>query len=141
VLALGGLRWSELAGLKVGDRIPVPGRLRLQRTVTSSNDKGDLYEDTLKNKRAHTVPLVADLGPVLDKWSAGKAPGAWLIDQNLWDAASGSGACRGHPSRTTTPRAGGSQAMNGPSWVGKHTGGRKGIRTPDIFLVREALYR
>jgi integrase len=81
VLALGGLRWSELAGLKVGDRIRVPGDgLRLQRTVMSSNDKGDLYEDTLKNKRARTVPLVADLGPVLDKWSAGKAPDAWLFE-------------------------------------------------------------
>ena len=34
VLALAGLRWGELAGLKVGDRVKVPGEgLRLQRTV------------------------------------------------------------------------------------------------------------
>lgn len=80
VLALAGLRWAELAGLKVGDRVKVPGQgLRLQRTVMSSRDKGALFEDTLKSNRSRTVPLVADLVPLIDKWSAGKELGDWLF--------------------------------------------------------------
>ena len=80
VLGLAGLRWSELAGLKVGDRISVPGPgLRLQRTVMSSNDRGDLFEDTLKNKRARTVPLVEGLVPIVDLWAEGKESGDWLF--------------------------------------------------------------
>lgn len=81
VLAFAGLRWSELAGLKVGDRISVPGPgLRLQRTVMSSNEKGQLFEDTLKNKRARTVPLIMNLVPIIDKWSEGKSVGDWLFE-------------------------------------------------------------
>lgn len=80
VLGLAGLRWSELAGLQVGDRISVPGPgLRLQRTVMSSNDRGDLFEDTLKNKRARTVPLVESLVPIIDSWSEGKQADDWLF--------------------------------------------------------------
>lgn len=80
VLALAGLRWGELAGLKVGDRVKVPGEgLRLQRTVMSSRDRGELFEDTLKSKRSRTVPLVADLVPIVDRWSEGKASGDWLF--------------------------------------------------------------
>jgi integrase len=81
VMALAGLRWGELAGLRVGDRIWVPGPgLRLQRAVLASEGGGALYVDTLKNKRARTVPLVDELLPVVDRWSAGKAPDAWLFD-------------------------------------------------------------
>jgi integrase len=80
VMALAGLRWGELAGLQVGDRVWVPGPgLRLQRAVLASYGGGPLYVDTLKNKRARTVPLVAELLPVVDRWSAGKAPDAWLF--------------------------------------------------------------
>jgi integrase len=81
VMALAGLRWGELAGLQVGDRISVPGPgLRLRRAVLASEGGGALYVDTLKNKRARTVPLVEALMPVVDRWSAGKAPDAWLFD-------------------------------------------------------------
>jgi integrase len=81
VLALAGLRWGELAGLKVGDRVKVPGEgLRLQRTVMSSKDKGALFVDTLKNKRSRTVPLVDELVPIIDKWGEDKEPGDWLFD-------------------------------------------------------------
>jgi integrase len=60
VLALAGLRWGELAGLQVGDRVSVPGPgLRLSRAVLASGGGGALYVDTLKNHRARTVPLVA----------------------------------------------------------------------------------
>jgi integrase len=80
VLALAGLRWSELAGLQVADRVSIPGPgLRLRRAVLASGG-GALYVDTLKNNRARTVPLVLDLVPIVDRWSAGKAPDAWLFD-------------------------------------------------------------
>jgi hypothetical protein len=36
-------------------------------------------EDTLKNKRARTVPLVSVVVPIVDRWSAGKSPGEWLL--------------------------------------------------------------
>ena len=35
--------------------------------------------DTLKGKRARTVPLVSDLVPLIDRWSAGKKPDEWLF--------------------------------------------------------------
>ena len=75
-----GLRWGELAGLQVGDRVMVPGPgLRLSRAVLASNGGGELYVDTLKNKRARTVPLVPVVVPIVDRWSAGKSPGEWLF--------------------------------------------------------------
>ena len=81
VLALAGLRWGELAGLRVGDRVSVPGPgLRLRRAVLASGGGGALYVDTLKNNRARTVPLVVDLVPIVDHWSSGKPPGAWLFE-------------------------------------------------------------
>jgi integrase len=74
VLALAGLRWGELAGLQIGDRVSVPGPgLRLTRAVLASEGGGALYIDTLKNHRARTVPLVAELGPIIDRWSAGRS--------------------------------------------------------------------
>jgi integrase len=80
VLALAGLRWGELAGLQVGDRVSVPGPgLRLRRAVLASGGGGALYVDTLKNNRARTVPLVMYLVPMIKRWSAGKAPDAWLF--------------------------------------------------------------
>jgi integrase len=80
VLALAGLRWGELAGLQVGDRISVPGPgLRLSRAVLASEGGGKLYVDTLKNNRPRTVPLVAELVPIIDRWSTGKEPEAWLF--------------------------------------------------------------
>lgn len=49
VLALAGLRWSELAGLQAGDRVNVPGPgLRLRRAVLAGGGGGALYVDTLK---------------------------------------------------------------------------------------------
>jgi len=80
VLGLAGLRWGELAGLQVQDRVSVPGRgLRLQRSVLMSRQTGELFEDTLKNKRARTVPLVPELVPIVDRWADGKQPGDWLF--------------------------------------------------------------
>ena len=81
VLGLAGLRWGELAGLQVGDRIAVPGPgLRLQRSVLASSKGGELFVDTLKGKRSRTVPLVAELVPLVDAWAKGKQGPDWLFD-------------------------------------------------------------
>jgi len=45
----------------------------------ASGGGGALYVDTLKNNRARTVPLVLDLVPIVDRWSAGKGLDAWLF--------------------------------------------------------------
>jgi hypothetical protein len=64
----------QRAGLQVGDRVMVPGPgLRLSRAVLASNGGGELYVDTLKNKRARTVPLVPAVVPIVDRWSAAGA--------------------------------------------------------------------
>jgi integrase len=89
VLALAGLRWGELAGLQAGDRVSVPGPgLRVSRGCWRAGGGGALYVDTLKNHRARTVPLVAELVPIIDRWSAGKEPQTWLF------AAPGGGPLR-----------------------------------------------
>jgi integrase len=80
VLGLAGLRWGELSGLQVRDLVSVPGRgLRLQRAVLASGGGGELYLDSLKSKRARTVPLVDELVPIVDRWAQGKPPEAWLF--------------------------------------------------------------
>jgi integrase len=80
VLALAGLRWGELSGLQVRDLVSVPGRgLRLQRAVLASGGGGELHVDSLKSKRARTVPLVDELVPIVDRWAQGKPPDAWLF--------------------------------------------------------------
>ena len=80
VLGLAGLRWGELAGLQVGDCVAVPGQgLRLQRSVLASSKGGELFVDTLKGKRSRTVPLVAELVPLVDAWAEGKQGADWLF--------------------------------------------------------------
>ena len=118
-LALAGLRSGELAGLQVGDRVWVPGPgLRLQRAVLASGGGGALHVDTLKNKRARTVPLVEDLMPVVDHWSAGKAADAWPFDAPEgrplresnwkrsvgWRATTAAPSCRGHARHASQSR-------------------------------------
>jgi integrase len=81
VLGLEGLRWGEVAGLQVGDRVSVPGPgLRLSRAVLCSNGGGALYVDTLKNRRARTVPLVEAVVPIIERWAAGKSASDWLFN-------------------------------------------------------------
>lgn len=81
VLGLAGLRWGELAGLQVGDLVRVPGAgLRLQRAVLTSGEGGGLFVDSLKNKRARTVPLVPAVIPIVARWAAGKPGDAWLFN-------------------------------------------------------------
>lgn len=80
VLGLCGLRWGELAGLKVADRVAVPGPgLRLQRAVLASSRDGSLYVDSLKGRRSRTVPLPGDVQPIVDRWAEGKRGDDWLF--------------------------------------------------------------
>ena len=48
--------------------------------MLASGGGGALYVDTLKTNRGRTVPLVVDLVPIVDRWSLGKAPDAWLFE-------------------------------------------------------------
>jgi hypothetical protein len=58
----------------------VPGRgLRLQRTVLASRGGAELYVDRLKSNRARTVPLIAELVPIIDRWATDKASEDWLL--------------------------------------------------------------
>ena len=79
-LGLTGLRWSELVGLRVGDVVEVPGYgLRVQRATTTSVRDGRLVTDSVKNNRARTVPLVAELRPMVDALCSAKAGSALMF--------------------------------------------------------------
>jgi integrase len=47
--------------------------------VLCSNGGGALYVDTLKNRRARTVPLVEAVVPIVERWAAGKSASEWLF--------------------------------------------------------------
>ena len=47
--------------------------------MLSSAGGGKLFVDTLKSHRARTVPLVADVQPIINEWSADKEPGDWIF--------------------------------------------------------------
>ena len=71
VLAFAGLRWGELAGLKVGDRVKVPGEgLRLQRTVNVQQGPGcalrGLVEEQAVPHRSARQRRAADRRQVVD---------------------------------------------------------------------------
>ena len=51
----------------------------LPRSVLASGKNGELFVDTLKSKRARTVPLVPAIVPIVDRWAEGKALDAWLF--------------------------------------------------------------
>jgi integrase len=61
-------------------RVSRHGSATVPLTGGRHSEGGALYVDTLKNSRARTVPLVNELVPIVDRWSAGKPPGAWLFD-------------------------------------------------------------
>ena len=47
--------------------------------MLASRANGQLFVDTLKNNRARTVPLVADLVPIVAGRAAGRQPADWLF--------------------------------------------------------------
>lgn len=80
VLGLCGLRWGELAGLKVADIVQVPGPgLRIQRTVLASSADGALYEDTPKTGRVRTVPLPQRAADVIASRAEGRTATDWIF--------------------------------------------------------------
>lgn len=75
-----GLRWGELAGLKVGDRVAVPGPgFRLQRTALAGGGTGDLFIDTLKSHQTRTVPLTAPVAEIVAYWAGDRPASEWLF--------------------------------------------------------------
>ena len=62
-----------MPGFGVWDRVSV-------RSILASSKGGELFVDTLKGKRARTVPLVAELVPIVDAWARGKEAGDWLFE-------------------------------------------------------------
>jgi integrase len=86
VLAYTGLRWGELAGLQVGDRIVVPGAgLRLQRAVLEGSG-GQQFVDTLKSHRARSVPLTDEVAEIVGRWADGKRPCDWVFSSKAGTA-------------------------------------------------------
>jgi integrase len=80
VLAHTGMRWGELAGLQIGDRIAVPGPgLRPQRAALSGGGAGDLFIETLKGDRARTVPLTPRAAAVVASRAEGRRDDEWLF--------------------------------------------------------------
>lgn len=64
----------------MGDMIAVPSRgLRARRAVLASRGGGALYVDSVKNQRARTVPLVAEVVPIVDHWAVRRAAADWLF--------------------------------------------------------------
>lgn len=47
--------------------------------MLASGGRGELFVDSVKSGRARTVPLVAELVPIVERWAAGKEPGDWLF--------------------------------------------------------------
>ncbi|MCU1570486.1 MAG: Site-specific recombinase XerD [Naasia sp.] len=71
VLGLTGIRWEELRGLRVRDvqHVPYPA-LRVSRSWPD----GEPVRNVTKGGGALTVPLAAELLPLIEQRSAGKAP-------------------------------------------------------------------
>lgn len=87
ILAHTGIRWGELAGLQVGDRVSVPAAgLRLQRAVLASSGSGELFVDALKNYRSRTIPLTPRAAHIVATWAGDRAPAEWLFASPLGTA-------------------------------------------------------
>jgi integrase len=71
VLGLTGLRWGELCALRVRDvsSVPFPAL-----NVTRSAPDGQLVRNRTKSGRGRSVPLAAELVPIVAEWAIGKAP-------------------------------------------------------------------
>ena len=71
-LAYTGLRWGEMAALRVHDVDPVRRRMLIARSVTEDN--GRLIFDTTKTGEERTVPLPRFLAEQITASFAGKGP-------------------------------------------------------------------
>ena len=75
---LTGLRWGELAALRVGDIDLDRGTLTVARAMTTDR-VGKLIESTTKTKQTRTIPLVDPLPRLLAPVMAGREPEALLF--------------------------------------------------------------
>ncbi|EWT06051.1 hypothetical protein N864_00680 [Intrasporangium chromatireducens Q5-1] len=76
VLALTGLRFGELRGLRVRDLVvvPYPG-LVVKRSIPQSGRTGAVIERaTTKSGRSRLVPLTDLVRPVVESWAEGREP-------------------------------------------------------------------
>ena len=69
-LAYTGLRWGEMAALRVGDVDPLRRRIHVRRSVTEDN--GHLIFDTTKTDAARVVPLPRFLADQVAEHCAGR---------------------------------------------------------------------
>jgi len=74
-LAYTGLRWGELAALRVRDVDPLRRRMLIARSVTEDN--GRLIFDTTKTGEERTVPLPRFLAEQVTRPRLGRAPMIW----------------------------------------------------------------
>lgn len=75
-LGLTGLRWGEMTALRVRDIVQVP---RAAVRVSKSAPDGQEERATTKGGGERTVPLTAELVPVVQSWAAGKKPSDYLF--------------------------------------------------------------
>lgn len=101
VLGLTGLRWGELAALRVRDVVSVPYPAF---RVTRSAPDGQEVRTRTKGGRGRTVPLTTEVVPVVAGWTKGKGPddlvfttndGHRLNNSNWRRIVGWSGSCRG----------------------------------------------
>ena len=76
VLALTGVRFGELRGLRVRDLVAVPyAGLLVKRSIPQSGRTGAVIERaTTKSGRSRLVPLTERVRPVVESWAAGRDP-------------------------------------------------------------------
>lgn len=79
VLGLAGVRWSEFAALRVRDVVAVPyPALRVSRSARD----GQEVRNRTKGGPGRTVPLTAEVIPVVESWAKGKGPDELLFATN-----------------------------------------------------------
>lgn len=100
VLALTGVRFGELRGLRVRDLVvvPYPG-LVVKRSVPQSGRTGAVIERaTTKSGRSRLVPLTDLVRPVVESWAEGREPDDLLFpatEGGYLSPRTGGGSCTG----------------------------------------------
>ena len=113
VLGLEGLRWGEVAGLQVGDRVSVPGPgLRLSRTVLASNGGGALFVDLVEEPPG--ANRTADHCGGADR----RAVGGWKVAERVAVSCAGRRAAKGGELEAIGEVAGGCRGNRSPQAAG-----------------------
>ena len=103
-----------------------------------SSNKGDLFVDTLKNKRSRTIPLVEKLRPIVEEWSTEKEP-VWLAysGASWWPTQPVKLEALGRLGQTRSPPSG-SLASGDPHRTGRPTVA-PALRTLGVVAVAVAV--